>query len=70
MSSFEENTTHTKTSYGHKIDCKLRLWGVTAPTIEIAEQEARHYFIQYDMDGEYDGTAKEKLIERMRDEHQ
>ena len=35
------------------IDCVKGLWGVDAPTLEQAEDEARHYFRQYWSDGEY-----------------
>jgi hypothetical protein len=46
--------TKSKKSKGlHIIDCRLGLWGVSAPTIEKAVVEARHYFLQCLSDGEY-----------------
>lgn len=37
-----------------EIHCKRGLWGVDAPTYAEAMHEAKHYFIQYYEDGEYD----------------
>jgi hypothetical protein len=37
-----------------EIHCKRGLWGVSADTEEEAVREAKHYFIQYFEDGEYD----------------
>jgi hypothetical protein len=34
--------------------CKKGLWSVTASTKEQCMHEAKHYFIQYYLDGEYD----------------
>ncbi len=51
--SFKRHTTYKKTKSGHKIDCSKGLWGVIAPTKAEAEREARHYFVQYLADGEY-----------------
>jgi len=48
-----------KYTYKHKegdrfcINCKKGFWGVSAPTKEEATREAKHYFVQYWMDGEY-----------------
>lgn len=42
-----------KTSKGRSIRCCLGLWSVSAPTAEKAEREARHYWWQYYIDGEY-----------------
>jgi hypothetical protein len=37
----------------------LGLWGVDCPNMETAQREARHYFIQYYLDGEYDALLSE-----------
>jgi hypothetical protein len=44
---------------GCHIDCKLGLWGVTSYSPESAEREARHYWMHYFKDGEYDQLLKE-----------
>ena len=53
--SFNANTIHLEDYFNgeYSIKCKKGLWAVFAPTKEIAEREARHYFIQYYGDGEY-----------------
>ena len=51
---FKAFTKHKKDEFGFCVDCALGLWGVSAPTQEEAEREARHYFVQYWGDGEYD----------------
>ena len=38
---------------GYEIECKFGLWSVQASTKSEAEQEARYYFEQYKLDGEY-----------------
>ena len=50
---FNKCTTTTKRGDKYHIACKKRLWGVTAPTREEAEKEARWYFYLYLSDGEY-----------------
>lgn len=52
-----------KTKYGWEANCKKGLFGVTAPTKEIAENEAKHYFIQYWADGEYIEDPEERKRE-------
>lgn len=52
--AFNKFTDYKITQYGHEINCSKGLWGVTAPTKKQAEVEAKHYFIQYFGDGEYD----------------
>ena len=37
-----------------RILCKLGLWGVYSLDREQAERDARHYWMQYYIDGEYD----------------
>ncbi len=37
----------------HEIRCRLGLFGVEGPDREAVEREARHYWIQYFQDGEY-----------------
>ena len=49
--------------------CKLGLWSVEAKNPDDAFREAMHYFQQYRSDGEYDGTAADKLLERLQDEN-
>lgn len=51
---FKANTVRKKSKSGYSIRCIKGNWGVTAPTKEEAEREARHYFGQYLADGEYD----------------
>lgn len=43
-----------KSKCGYIVRCKKHLWYVHAPTSEEAEREARHYFVRYFLDGEYD----------------
>lgn len=55
--------TKSKKSKGlHIIDCRLGLWGVSAPTIEQAVNEAKHYFLQYLSDGEYSSIIGGKSV--------
>lgn len=42
-----------RTCRGRSIRCCLGLWGVSAPDAATAEREARHYWMQYFEDGEY-----------------
>jgi len=51
--AFKKNITIKDTGYGFEVNCRKGLWGVVAPTKEEALREARHYFVQYFMDGEY-----------------
>ena len=51
---FKKFTRYEHTEFGHEINCIKGLWGVTAPTKEQAENEAKHYFWLYFGDGEYD----------------
>ncbi len=44
------------------IDCKLGLWGVSAPTRDIATHQAMHYFLQYRDDGEYSSIIGGKSV--------
>jgi hypothetical protein len=50
---YKKWTVITKTRTGYSVQCKKGLWSVDAPSLEKAEHEARHYFIQYFSDGEY-----------------
>jgi len=50
---FEKYTKRKRTKLGYSIECVKGLWGVTAPNVATAEREAKHYFIQYYRDGEY-----------------
>lgn len=47
-------TVARKTSTGYSVKCTKGLWRVDAPSKTKAESEARYYFGQYFMDGEYD----------------
>ncbi len=55
---FNKHTKYKHGKYGHSIDCKKGLWGVTAPTQDQALTEAIHYFKQYFLDGEYNETTR------------
>jgi|LGOV01.1.fsa_nt_gb hypothetical protein len=63
-------TTKRKVKNGNTcINCKLGLWGVSAPDEMQATYEAMHYFRQYRDDGEYSSiiggkSAIERLMER------
>ena len=57
MAAFAANTTTKRESGYTIIDCKRGLWGVCAPTLKQAMDEARHYFVQYYADGEYKEVA-------------
>lgn len=69
MSEFNRCVTRKKTKSGYyEIECKLGLWGVMAPTKKEAENEAKYYFSQYKLDGEYSSiiggkTTMETLLE-------
>lgn len=43
--------------YGCKVECCKGLWGVIAPTMEEADKEGYRYFIQYWMNGVYEGAS-------------
>lgn len=53
MSEFNRCVNRKKKKDGYAIECKLGLWGVDAPTKKEAENEAKYYFSQYKLDGEY-----------------
>ena len=54
MSHFNRCVTIQKHRCGRTtISCKLGLWGVDAPTMKQAMDEATYYFSQYKLDGEY-----------------
>lgn len=36
------------------IECKIGLWSVSGADVDRVINEAKHYFIQYYYDGEYD----------------
>ena len=52
---FAKNSTLKKKHGRWECECKRGLWGVSAPTKKSAKNEGRHYFAQYESDGEYDG---------------
>lgn len=52
--AFVKFTTYKKTKMFHSVKCNKGLWQVSAPKKEVAIAEAKHYFIQYFEDGEYD----------------
>jgi len=51
-----------RTCGGRSIRCRLELWSVFAPDAAIAEREARHYWIQYFEDGEYQKHLSNILV--------
>ena len=52
--AFEKYTKHKDHKDGsYSIDCVKGNFGVHAPTKATALNEARHYFVQYFSDGEY-----------------
>ena len=54
--SFDANTTTTNNGTFYTIKCKKGLWacsGSLAGKVAV-ENEARHYFVQYLQDGEYE----------------
>lgn len=53
MSEFNRCVNRKKLKGSYEIECKMGLWGVIAPTKKQAEQEAKYYFSQYKLDGEY-----------------
>ena len=52
--SFEKHTEYTRVGGRHEVKCLSGFFAVSAGTKEDAMREARHYFIQYFSDGEYD----------------
>ena len=58
MSGFEKNTVHKVRDGRHEIDCRRGLWGVSASSREQALREAQHYYMQYELDGEYEEIMK------------
>ena len=55
LDSFYRDVKISEDGFKVGIDCRLGLWGVSAPTMEQALREAQHYYIQYQRDGEYGG---------------
>lgn len=51
--AFCKYTTYYREDGRYFIKCNLGLWLVSANTYEQAYLEARHYFYQYFVDGEY-----------------
>lgn len=63
MSQFNRCVKRSKTKNGnYHISCKLGLWGVSASTKERAEEEAKYYFSQYKLDGEYSSILGGKSV--------
>ena len=64
---FEENTIRKRTTCGnYKIACRMGFWSVESYSEPKALREANHYFSQYWADGEYNGTANEKLFNELK----
>ena len=58
-----EKCTKVKQSKGRvTVDCVKGLWGVDAPTLQQAIDEAKHYFLQYLSDGEYSSIVGGKNV--------
>lgn len=55
LDSFYQDVKISEDGFGVEINCRLGLWGVSAPTMEKALREAQHYYLQYHRDGEYGG---------------
>ena len=53
MSEFNRCVNRKRLNGGYEIECKLGLWSVAAPTKKEAEADAKYYFSQYKLDGEY-----------------
>lgn len=69
MSEFNRCVTRKKLKSVYEIQCNMGLWSVIAPTKKEAEQEAKYYFSQYKLDGEYSSiiggkNAAETLLEK------
>lgn len=62
--SFKANTTIKKNRHGWDISCNKGLWGVSCKSKKACMREARHYFIQYFSDGEYNTLQKEININK------
>lgn len=62
MSEFNRCVNRQKLSNSYEIECKLGLWYVSAPTKKQAEQEAKYYFSQYKLDGEYSSILGGKNV--------
>lgn len=63
--TYFENIKISNKNGRYQIDCIKGLWGVDCPTLKEAIRESSRYFLQYASDGEYDGTAKEKLWDKL-----
>ena len=62
MSEFNRCVNRKKLKSAYEIQCKMGLWGVIAPTKKEAEQEAKYYFSQYKLDGEYSSILGGKNV--------
>lgn len=63
---FQENVNQTKNDDTYLFSCKKGMWSVCSPDEARARSEAKYYFTQYWLDGEYDDTAHHKLYETIR----
>jgi hypothetical protein len=54
MNKIEDNTTFVMIGQRYRIDCNKGLWSVEGANREEVVREAKHYFFQYESDGEYD----------------
>ena len=52
--SFKANTKISKRNGLFAVEGKKGLWGAYAKDKDVAMKQARHYFIQYYWDGEYE----------------
>lgn len=53
LDSFYRNIKISEDGAGVEINCRIGLWSVYAQTMQQALQEAQHYYLQYQRDGEY-----------------
>lgn len=52
---FKKWTLRRKGKNSYIVRCKKGLWRVEAKSLEVAEREAKHYFVRYLDSGEYTG---------------
>ncbi len=62
MSQFNRCVDRSCHHGSYKIECKFGLWSVQAATKQEAEQEAKRYFEQYKLDGEYSAIIGGKNV--------
>lgn len=61
--AFARLTRRRATKNGWSVHCTKGLWAVSAPSENVAEREAMHYFVQYYAAGEYSDTGAERATD-------